>query len=56
MKLLVLSLCLASVFTGCTEKNEPLKVKAMPIQGAVDGHILSGPSVLNDPDEICVGW
>lgn len=56
MKLLILSLCLASIFISCAEnKKETLKVKAIPILAKVDGNILSGSSVLNDPDRFVWG-
>lgn len=56
MKHIILYLCLASIFINCAEnKKESLRVKAMPIDGKVDGNILSGPSVLNDPDRFVWG-
>ncbi len=56
MKLLIFSLSLASIFISCTQhKKGTLKVKAMPIQAKVDGNILSGSSVLNDPDRFVWG-
>ena len=56
MKHTILYLCLASILINCAEnKKGTLRVKAMPIDGKVDGNILSGPSVLNDPDRFVWG-
>ena len=56
MKLLILSLSLASIFISCSQyKKGTLRVKAMPIHAKVDGNILSGSSVLNDPDRFVWG-
>jgi hypothetical protein len=43
-------MCYAISLISCTEREKPaLQVKALPIEARVDGNILSGPSVLNDP-------
>ncbi|MEI6865767.1 glycoside hydrolase family protein [Flavicella sp.] len=56
MKLLLLNLGLILVFLSCAEnKEKTLKVKAIPINGKIDGNIISGPSVLNDPDRFVWG-
>jgi hypothetical protein len=56
MKHTILYLCLASILISCAEnKKGTLRVKAMPIDGKVDGNILSGPSALNDPDRFVWG-
>jgi len=36
-------------------KRKPLKVMAASIYGKVDGNILAGSSVLNDPDQFVWG-
>ncbi|MEN8155488.1 MAG: glycoside hydrolase family protein [Bacteroidota bacterium] len=56
MRIVILSLYLATLLIGCTHKNpETLKVKAVPVYGKVNGNILSGSSVLNDPDRFVWG-
>ncbi len=56
MKHLLLSICWAILLIGCTERENPaLQVKALPIDARVDGSILSGPSILNDPDRFVWG-
>ena len=56
MKLLLLNLCLAIIISSCAEnRKKELTVKALPIAGKIDGNILSGPSVLNDPDRFVWG-
>ena len=56
MKLLILSICLAILFISCTEnKKRTLQVKALTIDAQVVGNILSGSSVLNDPDRFVWG-
>jgi len=56
MKLLKLSICLAILFITCTEnKKRSLQVKALTIDAQIVGNILSGPSVLNDPDRFVWG-
>lgn len=56
MRFLILSLCLACIFISCSKNNKKtLSIKAEPINAKVDGNILSGPSVLNDPDRFVWG-
>ncbi len=56
MKRFILNLCLTFLLIGCTKsKVETFKVKAIPITGKVDGNIISGSSVLNDPDRFVWG-
>jgi len=56
MKLLIFYLCLTGISISCTNnKNEALEVIALPIDGSVDGNILSGSAVLNDPDRFVWG-
>jgi len=56
MKLLLLNLCLILIFSSCVENKEKVaKVKALPINGKIDGNIISGSSVLNDPDRFVWG-
>lgn len=44
------------IFTGCATNNpQGLKIKAKPIEAQIDGEILKGPSVLNDPDRFVWG-
>nr|WP_321354400.1 hypothetical protein [uncultured Draconibacterium sp.] len=43
-------------FTGCSHKiPENLSVEALPIDAVVNGSILTGPSVLNDPERFVWG-
>lgn len=56
MKQLLYCLSLALIFLGCVEhKKKIIKVKAVPINGEIVGDIISGPSVLNDPDRFVWG-
>ena len=56
MKLLLLSICFAISFISCNEnKNRTLEITALGIDAQVVGDILSGPSVLNDPDRFVWG-
>lgn len=56
MRSLVLNLIFVIILTGFTESREEfLKVKALSVDAAIDGNILSGPSVLNDPDRFVWG-
>jgi hypothetical protein len=56
MKLLIITLCFAGILLSCTKnKKDTLVVHAEPINGKVVGNILSGPSVLNDPDRFVWG-
>lgn len=49
-------ICLAVIFSGCANvRNEPLRVEPVPVDAKVLGEILSGPSVLNDPDRFVWG-
>lgn len=56
MRQLLLILNLLVVFTSC-DKNEKrvINIEAAPISGKIDGNIISGPSVLNDPDRFVWG-
>lgn len=54
MKPSILILCLACLCMGCTN-NQNVTVKAKPIAAEIDGDVLSGPSVLNDPDRFVWG-
>ena len=56
MKLLLLNLCLACTIISCTKnKKETLRIEASSIYGKVDGNIISGSSILNDPDRFVWG-
>jgi hypothetical protein len=56
IKLLLQCSYLAFLLIGCNEKKEEtLIVKAMPVDAQVEGNILSGASVLNDPDRFVWG-
>jgi hypothetical protein len=56
MKLLLFSICFTISFISCTEKkNRTLEITALGIDAHVVGDILSGPSVLNDPDRFVWG-
>jgi len=56
MKLLLLSSCLTILFISCDKNNErTLQVQALTIDAQVVGNILSGPSVLNDPERFVWG-
>ena len=56
MKHLLLSISWTILLIGCAEREIPaLQVKALPIDAWVDGNILSGPSILNDPDHFVWG-
>ena len=56
MKLLLLSICFTISFIGCTEnKNRTLELTAQCIDAQVVGAVLSGPSVLSDPDRFVWG-
>ena len=50
------SIILASIFCSCAETTDTtVKVKAERIDGQIVGNIISGPSVLNDPDRFVWG-
>lgn len=56
MRFLILYLCLATIGISCAKTNsETLEVEALPINGKIEGNILSGTSVLNDPDQFVWG-
>ena len=56
MKQLLYCLCLTLFFLSCVEHNKKtIKVKAVPINGKIVDDIISGPSVLNDPDRFVWG-
>ena len=56
MKPLLSILLLLYLFTGCTQVPEKtFKFKAGPIDARVEGEVLSGPSVLRDPDRFVWG-
>lgn len=56
LKLLLCYLSLALVFLSCVQKKKKIvKVNAGTIIGKIDGEIISGPSVLNDPDRFVWG-
>ena len=51
-----MNICLAVISSGCANvRNEPLRVEPVPVDAKVLGDILSGPSVLNDPDRFVWG-
>ncbi|GAA4296755.1 glycoside hydrolase family protein [Aestuariibaculum suncheonense] len=55
MKLLF-NLCLGLTLYSCATKHQqPLTVKALPIDGQVESNLIVGPSVLNDPDRFVWG-
>lgn len=56
MKILFFYLSLAILFSSCIENKEmDIKVEAIPIIGILEGDIISGASVLNDPDRFVWG-
>lgn len=56
MRVILMIICLAVIFSGCANvRNEPLRVEPVPVDAKVLGEILSGPSVLNDPDRFVWG-
>lgn len=56
MRFVLLNLFIAMFFLCCTEKERKhLNVVALSIDGVIDGNIISGPSVLNDPDRFVWG-
>ena len=56
MKQLVIVFFLLYLCIGCDEKEkEILRVNAMNVQAVIDGNILEGVSVLNDPDRFVWG-
>ncbi len=53
LRLLILNLL---IFSSCVKHiNEGLNIIALPIQAKIDGNVLSGLSVLNDPDRFVWG-
>ena len=56
MRVILMIICLALISSGCVNvRNEPLRVEPVPVDAKVLGEILSGPSVLNDPDRFVWG-
>ncbi len=56
MKLWILGAFLTGLMASCTVSNDrTLEVHALPVEAVVDGDILSGPSVLNDPGRFVWG-
>ena len=56
MKLLIWCFYLAFLFISCNKKKgETLMVEALPVDARVEGDILTGASVLNDPDRFVWG-
>jgi hypothetical protein len=56
MRLILMNICLALISSGCVNiRNKPLKVEPLPVDAKILGDILSGPSVLNDPDRFVWG-
>lgn len=56
MRQLLLILCLLIIFLSCSEnKKRVINVKAAPINGKIEGNIIIGSSVLNDPDRFVWG-
>lgn len=55
MRTQFLILCLVISMSACVEESQELTVSASPIDAKVEVHILSGPSVLNDPDRFVWG-
>ena len=50
LKILVLKLCMAGMLLSCAnDKGEVLSIEAKPVDGQIEGDILTGSSVLNDP-------
>jgi len=51
-----LNLGLVIIFSSCVENEKRLlEIEALPIDGKIDGNILSGSSVLNDPERFVWG-
>jgi len=55
MRIHLLFLCLVISISACVEESQEMIVKASPIDANLEGTILSGPSVLNDPDRFVWG-
>ncbi|MBD0831978.1 glycoside hydrolase family protein [Aestuariibaculum sediminum] len=56
MRIVLLKLFLVLLFVGCAKhQDKRLKVTALPVDGKVDGHIITGSSVLNDPKRFVWG-
>lgn len=55
MRLLLLNLCLVIVFSGCMQNRNGISIRALPIDAELEDNILSGSSVLNDPDRFVWG-
>jgi hypothetical protein len=51
----VLILFVANVFLWSCNENKPLTIHPLPINATIQGDILEGPSVLNDPDRFVWG-
>jgi len=51
----LLILCLLVSLSACVEESQELTVRASPIDAKLEGQILSGPSVLNDPNRFVWG-
>ena len=52
---LLLQLSLIFLAYSDRSSNRTLEVQALPIDATIDGHVLSGSSILNDPDRFVWG-
>ena len=51
-----MNFCLTLIFSSCVVENKKIiEVKAVPIDGKIVGNIITGPSVLNDPERFVWG-
>ena len=56
MRQLLLILSLLVIFSSCLENNKKvINIKALPINGKINGDVISGSSILNDPNRFVWG-
>lgn len=55
MKTLFTQLSIALILWGCANNEKTFKVEALPIDGKIEGNIITGPSTLNDPNRFVWG-
>lgn len=56
MKFILFNICLLFIFLSCTQNSkDDLFVKALPVSGEISGNIITGPSILNDPNRFVWG-
>ncbi len=55
MKILFTQLSIALILWGCANNEKIFKVEALPIDGKIEGNIITGSSTLNDPNRFVWG-